>query len=96
MNLAKRFAKNLKALRLARGLSQKELSDATGLTIRYISKLENSDPNVTLNVVEKASKALGCTVFDLLGESAQSGLDLDLKELDRLIRTLESIRSRSA
>jgi transcriptional regulator with XRE-family HTH domain len=96
MNLATGSAKNLKALRLARGLSQKELSDATGLTIRYISKLENSDPNVTLNVVEKASKALGCTVFDLLGESAQSGSDLDMKELDRLIRTLESIRSRSA
>jgi transcriptional regulator with XRE-family HTH domain len=96
MNLAKRFAKNLKALRLARGLSQKELSDATGLTIRYISKLENSDPNVTLNVVEKASKALNCTIFDLLGESAHSGIGIDPKDIDRVIRTLESIRSRTS
>ena len=73
-----------------------ELSDATGLTIRYIFKLENSDSSVTLNLLEMASKALGCTVFDLLGESALAGIGIDPKDLDRVIRTLESIRSRAS
>jgi XRE family aerobic/anaerobic benzoate catabolism transcriptional regulator len=94
MSLAKRFAKNLRAIRLGKGLSQKALSDATGLTVRYLSKLENSDPNVTLGVLEKLAKALECSVFDLLGESEKSQLKWNGDEIEQAIRILTSLRAR--
>ena len=58
MKLGTIVAKNIKALRLENGLSQKDLADKTGLTIRYISRLENTSPNITLEVVEKLARGL--------------------------------------
>lgn len=58
MKLGTIVAKNIKALRLENGLSQKDLADKTGLTIRYISRLENTSPNITLEVIEKLARGL--------------------------------------
>lgn len=67
MVLGKRVAKSVKAIRLGRGLSQQDLANKTGLTVRYISRLENTAPNVTLEVIEKLTKGLGCSATDLFG-----------------------------
>jgi transcriptional regulator with XRE-family HTH domain len=98
MKLGKIFAKNLKALRIAKGLSQQALADKTGLTLRYLSKIENSDPNVTLDVLERLHFALDCSILDLLGEGQGSLGDarfkMGTKSLDEVIRFLQSVRSR--
>ncbi len=95
MDLGKNVAKNVRAIRLKQGMSQQQLADKTGLTVRYISRLENTAPNVTLDVLERISKGLGCSAAELLGEGS---LDLGLKKstemLDQTIKFLQSIRSR--
>lgn len=50
-----RTAKTLKAARLAKGLSQRELSAWTGLTQAHISRIENAAVDIRLpNLIELA------------------------------------------
>ena len=94
MVLGKRVAKNVKALRLGRGLSQQELANKTGLTVRYISRLENSAQNLTLEVIEKLAKGLGCSPADLIGNEDEVTMNGSKELLDQTIRFLQGLRSR--
>ncbi len=95
MSLGKKVAKNVKAVRLRQGISQQQLANKTGLTVRYISRLENTAPNVTLEVLERLAEGLNCPASELLGDG---GPDLGLKKsaemLDQTIKFLQSLRSR--
>lgn len=93
MILGKRLAKNAKALRVSKGLSQQELANKTGLTVRYISRLENTAQNVTLDVLEKLTRGLGCSLGDLFGEESQD-LRGSADTLDEAINLLQGLRSR--
>lgn len=94
MVLGKRVAKNAKALRLGRGFSQQDLANKTGLTVRYISRLENTAQNLTLEVVEKLSKGLGCAPEDLIGSEDEVAMSGSKELLDQTIRFLQGLRSR--
>lgn len=95
MALGKRVAKNVKAIRLRLGISQQQLANKTGLAVRYISRLENTAPNVTLDVLERLSHGLECSAAELLGDG---DLDIGSKKstemLDQTIQFLQSLRSR--
>lgn len=62
------FAKNLKRLRLQRGLTQQGLASATGLTPMYISNLERCINNVSLDNMERIAQALSADLFTMLIE----------------------------
>ncbi len=94
MVLGKRVAKNVKAIRLERGLSQQDLANVTGLTVRYISRLENTAPNVTLEVIERLIKGLSCSPADLVGDCDDSLMDGTKEMLDQTIQFLQGLRSR--
>jgi transcriptional regulator with XRE-family HTH domain len=94
MILGKRVAKNVKALRLARGLSQQDLAVKTKLTVRYISRLENSAPNLTLDVLERLYIGLGCSLMELIGDEKEITQKPPTKSLDETIRFLQGLRSR--
>ncbi|MDD3052197.1 MAG: helix-turn-helix transcriptional regulator, partial [Candidatus Cloacimonetes bacterium] len=66
MDLGIIVAQNIRALRLERGLSQKDLADKTNLTVRYISRLENTSPNITLEVIERLAKGLEITPAEIV------------------------------
>ena len=93
MILGKRLAKNAKAIRVSKGLSQQKLANKTGLTVRYISRLENTAQNVTLDVLEKLTRGLGCSLGDLFGEEGQD-LNGSADTLDEAINLLQGLRSR--
>lgn len=94
MVLAKKVARNVKALRLQSGLSQQDLSNKTGLTIRYISSLENESPNMTLDVLERLANGLECSIADLLGFTEIPNTKGSKDILDQAINLLESLKSR--
>jgi transcriptional regulator with XRE-family HTH domain len=95
MELGKRVAKNAKAIRLARGLSQQELAKKTRLTVRYISRMENTAPNLTLEVLERIIHGLGCSAIELIGDSADlAGEKVPTEALDETICFLQGLRSR--
>lgn len=59
--------RNVRQRRLAANLSQKDLGEICKRTDRFISAIETTPRNVTLETLEALSEALNCTIFDLLG-----------------------------
>ncbi len=58
----------IKALRRAKGLTIEDLSDRTGLSVSYLSRLENFRRRLNTGAMEKISAALGVPVTELLAE----------------------------
>lgn len=61
------LAQKLRVLRMMRGWSQEQVADATGLHRTYISLIERSECNISLDNLEKIADAFGLTLPELLG-----------------------------
>jgi len=61
-----RLARNLRALRHAKGWSQEELAHQSDIHRTYISDLERAARNPSIAVVERIAKALGAAMGELL------------------------------
>ncbi len=89
-------ARNIRAARMQAGLSQEKLSEASGLSIRFISRAENQPQNLTIESLETIAEALGVTVADLTMDPSK-GLPKQSKKaaeaLDQAIKVLQSFRS---
>jgi transcriptional regulator with XRE-family HTH domain len=66
MEIREVFARNLKAARRARGLSQEELAYRAGIDRTYISSLERSVYNASIDVVDRLAVVLEVEASDLL------------------------------
>ena len=62
------LARNLRRLRAERHLSQEVLADLAGLHRTYVSSVERSERNVSLDNIEKLARALDIDVADLMRE----------------------------
>jgi transcriptional regulator with XRE-family HTH domain len=66
------FAKNLKNLRTAKGLTQEELAELSGIDYKYLQKLESQNPSSpTLSTLKKLSTGLGITLTDLISHISE-------------------------
>ncbi|MDO4291536.1 MAG: helix-turn-helix transcriptional regulator [Eggerthellaceae bacterium] len=59
------FGARVAALRVARGLSQAELSALSGVERSYLASIERGMRNVTLSNIEKLARALDVTLAEL-------------------------------
>ena len=66
MEIPRRVGLNIKSARTAKGWSQEELADQSGLHRTYISGLERSIRNPTVTVLKRLADALGMTSSSLL------------------------------
>lgn len=66
MQSGKKLGENLKRIRLAKKLSQGDLSKSLGVDRAYISNIENGRMNPTLSTLEKIARALGISSSELL------------------------------
>lgn len=64
--LLKKFARNLRALRLKKGWTQEELARRADLHRTYIGSIERHERNVSLLNIERIAKALRVHPRDLL------------------------------
>lgn len=75
MELREVFARNLKALRLAKGLSQEELAHQANIDRTYVSSLERGVYGASVDVMEKVARALDVDAADLLRPPAALSKD---------------------
>ena len=66
MDVRQRLKQNLQRLRAAKGWSQEELADRSGLHRTYISGVERGVRNPTITVVERIAAALDVGCGELL------------------------------
>lgn len=65
MEICGLFGKNIKKYRLQSKLSQEKLGELTGLHRTYISDIERGLRSISLNNIEKLSKALNVEIYKL-------------------------------
>ena len=65
------LARNLRALRAARGLSQEGLAELCGLHRTYVSSVERKERNISIDNISRLAAALGTTPAQLLSEPAR-------------------------
>jgi transcriptional regulator with XRE-family HTH domain len=58
MALLTHFARNVRRLRSKKGLSQKALAEAIGISVSYVSMLERGERSPPLETIEKMARAL--------------------------------------
>lgn len=66
------FARNLRRLRQAKGLSQEALAHEAGIDRTYISALERSVYSASITMVDKLASILGVEAADLLQRPTRS------------------------
>lgn len=64
MDIKKKFGKNLKKLRLEKGISQENLALTAKLDRTYIPSIEKGVRNVSITVVEKLANALNVDISE--------------------------------
>jgi transcriptional regulator with XRE-family HTH domain len=67
------LAHNVRIIRKEAGLSQEELAHRAGLHRTYISSIERSERNVSLENIFAIAEALGVTPADLLNPIGTGG-----------------------
>lgn len=60
-----RFARNLRAWRGARGISQQRLAEQADLSRVYVSRVENSAASVSIDTMERLADVLAIDIADL-------------------------------
>lgn len=65
MEICNLFGKNVKKYRIQSKLSQEKLGELTGLHRTYISDIERGLRSISLNNIEKLSKALKVEIYKL-------------------------------
>jgi transcriptional regulator with XRE-family HTH domain len=76
------LGKSIQTCRMQRGFSQADLAKRAGISVSYLSMLENSKRDPTISTVEKIANALGVPIeilFFLGAEQGElAGIDRDL------------------
>jgi len=60
-----KFGQKVREERKKRNFSQEEFADIAGVHRTYIGMIERAEKNITLENIEKISKALGVKISDL-------------------------------
>lgn len=66
-------SRNIRRLRVAKGLSQEALAVDAGIDRTYVSRLERGLENPTVAVLERLASALRAKIIDFFDESAAAG-----------------------
>lgn len=61
---------NLYAVRINRGLSQKQLAEMCDVTQQFIQRIEKGKVNPSVPTIKKLALVLGVTVDELIGKKA--------------------------
>jgi len=85
-----KIGERLKALRLAKGLSQSEVIRRSGLMGAYLSRIENGHTVPTLRNLKRLAKAFGIEFYQLFynGKNPQAVVTIERECADRIREAL--------
>lgn len=66
--LLQRVGKTVRAARTARRMPRRALSEASGVSARYLAQLESGQGNISISLLQRVAQALGLRVEDLLAD----------------------------
>ena len=66
--ILEKFGERVRQERLKQGLSQEELATRAGVHRTYVGMIERAEKNITLENIEKLSRALNIAIYKLLKE----------------------------
>lgn len=66
MDLKEVMAINLRRSRHVKKMTQEELADRAGLSVRYVGAIERADVSASVTVLGRIAKALGVEATDLI------------------------------
>ncbi|GEC58463.1 transcriptional regulator with XRE-family HTH domain [Bradyrhizobium japonicum] len=64
------MAINLRRIRHVKKMTQEELADSAGLSVRYIGAIERADVSASVTVLGRIAEALGVEATDLIKRTA--------------------------
>lgn len=73
MDMRLLVGRNVKRIRIARGLTQEELAERSGFSQQYLSDLERGRRNPTIVSLWELAQALGATPVDLITPDDEAG-----------------------
>jgi transcriptional regulator with XRE-family HTH domain len=82
------FAQRLRALRLARGMTQRDLARSAHITFSYVSRLEAGGASPGIDLLERLAQALGVHVVELLPTPAMPEADTYRDQVRELFDTI--------
>jgi transcriptional regulator with XRE-family HTH domain len=87
------FGEKLKTIRTSSNLSQKELSEQTGLTLRTIQRIENNEVKPSLYSLKVIGEALNTDLSDFVKKSDakpyEFSLTIKITDMNQLITDLK-------
>src|SRR5205823_5141902 len=87
------FAERLRGLRLARGLTQRQVADEAKVTLSYISRLEAGGVAPGIDTLERLAAALNVHMTELLPQS--SSQQSSVQSRDQLKVLIEQVISKA-
>lgn len=66
MDLKEAMATNLRRVRRAKGLTQEDLADRAGLSVRYLGSIERAAVSASVTVLEQIASALRVDACELI------------------------------
>jgi len=66
MDIKQKVGIKLKEIRLLKGFSQERLANIAGLDRTYIPSIEKGERNISIETIEKISRALNITIHEFL------------------------------
>ena len=79
------IGKRIQATRIENKISQKQMAEYLGISINYISHLENGKVNIELQNFVKICDFLNISIYDVLNEKNENIINYMDKELYELI-----------
>jgi transcriptional regulator with XRE-family HTH domain len=70
MDLKEVMAVNLRRIRHVKKMTQEELADGAGLSVRYVGAIERADVSASVSVLGRIAEALGVEATDLIKRTA--------------------------
>lgn len=84
MDLIEQVGKRIRALRMQKGLTQEDLSEAAGIHPKYLSALESGRQNITLKTLDGLARGLDVEPYELL----LIPMDLPQKQVRTMIQKM--------